>query len=105
MAMFGKIMQAASAFSLSVGLAGPVLAGDLRELIPADPQVGAQHAASAYDPSPYDPVAHALAIGLTPARADAMLDRAMRQAQSCPMVFDTRYAIPHCWEGTLQVGS
>ncbi|KEP69991.1 hypothetical protein DL1_20755 [Thioclava dalianensis] len=105
MAMFGKIMQAASAYTLSVALAGPVLAGDLRELPPVDPQIGAQQAVSTYDPSPYDPVAHALAIGLTPARADAMIDRAMRQAQSCPMVFDTRYAIPHCWEGTLQVGS
>ncbi|MBN2740521.1 MAG: hypothetical protein JXR35_06420 [Rhodobacteraceae bacterium] len=89
----------AAALILGMVLAGTAGAGELRQIAPvkvADTPAG---------PDAYDPVAHALAIGLTPERADAMLDHAMRTAQSCPMVFDTRKPIAHCWDGVEQTGS
>lgn len=81
-----------------VMVAGAAAAGDLHEVAPAA-------APDLTSRSSYDPVAHALAIGLTPARADAMVDAGFKTAESCPLVFDTRQPIPHCWEGVAQVGS
>ncbi|WP_417808021.1 hypothetical protein [Thioclava sp.] len=89
----------AAALVLGIMLAGMAGADELRQITPvkvADEVTGR---------SDYDPVAHALATGLTPERADAMLDSAMQTAQSCPMVFDTRKPIPHCWKGLEQTGS
>lgn len=36
--------------------------------------------------APYDPVAHALALGLTPEAVDAAFDRALSAAESCDTV-------------------
>jgi hypothetical protein len=89
----------AAALILGLLLTGTASAGELRQIAPV------RVADTAMAQGEYDPVAHALAIGLTPERADAMLDRAMQTAQSCPMVFDTRKPIAHCWEGLEQTGS
>ncbi|MBC7144797.1 MAG: hypothetical protein H5U24_05255 [Thioclava marina] len=76
---------------------GAAMAGDLREIAPAAPGLTSR--------SYYDPVIHALDLGLTPAMADARVDAAIKAAESCPLVFDTRKPIPHCWEGREQLGS
>ncbi|KEO60574.1 hypothetical protein [Thioclava indica] len=89
----------AAALILGLMLAGTAGAGDLRQIAPVEV------VDTATKQGEYDPVAHALATGLTPERADAMLDSAMQTAQSCPMVFDTRKPIAHCWEGLEQTGS
>ncbi|OWY07102.1 MULTISPECIES: hypothetical protein [unclassified Thioclava] len=80
------------------GVASSSFAGDLRETAPTSMpgQTGR---------SLYDPVAHALAIGLTPAMADARVDRAIKAVETCPLVFDTRNPIPGCWGGTVALGS
>ncbi len=36
------------------------------------------------DAVPYDPVARAIALGLSPERMDAAFDRALAQAEQCP---------------------
>ena len=89
----------AVALVLGVIVAGTAGAGGLRQIAPV------AVADTATGQGEYDPVAHALAIGLTPERADAMLDHALQTAQSCPMVFDTRKPIAHCWDGLEQTGS
>ncbi|OOY21319.1 hypothetical protein BMI86_01720 [Thioclava sp. DLFJ5-1] len=80
------------------GVASSALAGDLRE---ATPHATADLTGRAL----YDPVAHALASGLTPAMADARVDRAIKAVETCPLVFDTRNPIPGCWSGTVALGS
>lgn len=77
--------------------AGAAMAGDLREISPAAPDLTSR--------SHYDPVIHALEIGLTPAMADARVDAAIRAAEGCPLVFDTRKPIPKCWDGKPQLDS
>lgn len=45
-----------------------------------------------------DPVTHVIAIGLTPAQADAAADEGLSRAEACPIVFPTDQVVPGCWE-------
>ncbi|KFE34404.1 hypothetical protein [Thioclava atlantica] len=98
--MAGKSRRVLGAMALVLGALGAAAAsaGELREVAPvAAPAFATQ--------TPYDPVTHALALGLTPARADARVDAALKTAETCALVFDTRQPIPHCWEGAPALGS
>ncbi|MEX1660585.1 hypothetical protein AB4874_02830 [Thioclava sp. 15-R06ZXC-3] len=97
----------AVALLLGVIVAGTAGAGDLRQIAPVEVADTAlnQITEEITGRAAYDPVAHALAIGLTPERADALVDQAMKVAQSCPLVFDTQQSIAHCWEASSGAGS